>query len=163
MLACLVAIECFREKIQGRLVILYSDSTNAVTWLKKSRALNIIGARYLSIWELRKFKSACKVSPRWIPGEKIQARMLCKGERHLGGCVNAELKSFVILEGSPGVPQMLSCLGVKYCFTTYLFCNYSKNLRWILGCLGLSISNTIWYRVLRQADNLAVRTIHKKT
>ena len=81
LLACLVAIECFREKIYGRLVILYSDSTNAVSWLKKSRASNVIGARYLAIWELRKYKSACKVSPRWIPGEQnTSADALSRGK-----------------------------------------------------------------------------------
>ena len=76
LLACLFAIECFQEKILGRLVILYS----AVSQLKKSRASNIIGARYLAIWELRKYKLAYKVSPKWIPGNKnITADALSRG------------------------------------------------------------------------------------
>ena len=62
LLSCLFAIECFWENIKGRLVNLFSHNTDTVSWVKKSRASNIIGARYLAIGAFRKYKSSCKVS-----------------------------------------------------------------------------------------------------
>ena len=68
LLAALVAVFSFRERIVGRLVNLFSDNSSAVQWLKKGRTANPLGNTYLACWELIKYISRCKITPKWIPG-----------------------------------------------------------------------------------------------
>ena len=68
LLACLVALVCFRGWIRGRLVTIYSDNENVVAWLKKGRSSNLLGMRLLAAQEVIKYKLECKTSPKQIPG-----------------------------------------------------------------------------------------------
>ena len=80
LLACLIAICCFRCRISDRIMDLFSDNTSAVNWLKKGRSSNMLGNGYLAYWELQKLRAQCKISPKWIPGAKnVTADTLSKG------------------------------------------------------------------------------------
>ena len=70
LLACLIAIWCFSDKMAGCAVKLWSDNTSAVQWLQKGRSSNERGNKYLACWELQKYLLKCKVSTGWIPGDK---------------------------------------------------------------------------------------------
>ena len=65
-----MALHCFREFVEGKIVNVYSDNENAVAWLKKGRSSNMLGMRILAAWELIKYELPCKTSPRWIPGRQ---------------------------------------------------------------------------------------------
>ena len=69
LLAALVSILCFGDLVRRKLVRLHIDNDNAYNWIKKSRSSNLLGTRYLALWELIKYKLECKVSPVWIPSD----------------------------------------------------------------------------------------------
>ena len=69
LFACLVAILCFGDLIEGKLVRLYTDNENAFHWLRKGRSANEVGTRYLAIWEYIKYKLECKINPSWLPSD----------------------------------------------------------------------------------------------
>ena len=48
LLAAVVAIDVFKDKIRGKWIHLYSDNTNVVAWLRKGRSSNMLGMRMLS-------------------------------------------------------------------------------------------------------------------
>ena len=80
LLAALIALCCFAHLIEGKLVTLYTDNTNVRDWLVAGRSSRIKGLNYLAIWELLKYKSGCKVSPKWLPGShNITADKLSRG------------------------------------------------------------------------------------
>ena len=91
LLACLVAILLFGDLIKGNFVRLYTDNENAFFWLRKGRSSNLVGNKYLALWESQKYILECKVSPRWIPsGENLIADSLSRGKvpdelKHNGG------------------------------------------------------------------------------
>ena len=64
LLAALIALLCFSRSINGMLVTLYTDNTNVRDWLVAGRSAQIKGLNYLALWELLKYKSACKVSTK---------------------------------------------------------------------------------------------------
>ena len=70
LLACLVAIFLFGDLIKGNFVRLYTDNENAFFWLRKGRSSNLVGNKYLALWESQKYILECKLSPRWIPSEE---------------------------------------------------------------------------------------------
>ena len=67
LLACLVAVFCFRDIVRGKLVKLFTDNSNARTWLQKSRSSNKVGTHYLMALELIKYTVECKISATWLP------------------------------------------------------------------------------------------------
>ena len=67
LLAALVALLSFGPQIQGKLVTLYTDNTAVAKWLTAGRSSSLRGLKYLALWELKKCKLQCKVSPRWLP------------------------------------------------------------------------------------------------
>ena len=64
LLACLIALACFKRFLFGRLAVMYSDNENAVNWLRKGRSSNMLGTHFLAAWELEKYKLQCKISPK---------------------------------------------------------------------------------------------------
>ena len=68
LLACLVGLHCFHEKVEGTIVTIYTDNSNVASWLEKGRVSNNLGMRLLGAWEFQKYKLRCKVSARWLPG-----------------------------------------------------------------------------------------------
>ena len=69
LLAALVALVSFQHLLHNRYLTMITDNTNVVSWLQKGRSSHPLGWRFLAIWELTKYKVACKVAPRWIPSE----------------------------------------------------------------------------------------------
>ena len=69
LFACLVAILCFGDLMEGKLIRLYTDNDNAYHWLRKGRSSNEVGTRYLAIWEYIKYKLECKINASWLPSE----------------------------------------------------------------------------------------------
>ena len=67
LLACLLAVFCFRRNILGRIATIFSDNQNVVSWLTKGRSKNVVGCKFLAVWELGKYKARCKISPIWLP------------------------------------------------------------------------------------------------
>ena len=69
LFAALVAVFCFKDMLVDKIVVLYTDNTNARDWLVKRRSSNSVGNDYLMILELMKYKVQCKLSVRWIPSK----------------------------------------------------------------------------------------------
>ena len=69
LFACLVAILCFGDLFRGKLIRIYTDNDNAFHWLRKGRSANVVGTRYLALWEYVKYKMECKITPYWLPSE----------------------------------------------------------------------------------------------
>ena len=69
LFACVVAILCFGELIEGRLVRIYTDNDNVFHWLRKGRTTNKVGTRFLAIWEYVKYQLECKITPGWLPSD----------------------------------------------------------------------------------------------
>ena len=67
LLACLIAVFCFRNLIVNRLVTLFTDNQNAAAWLAKGRSSNVVGNSFLAVWELGKYLARCKISTVWLP------------------------------------------------------------------------------------------------
>ena len=68
LLAAMIAVVCFAPKCSGHIVRLNCDSSDAVTWLQKSRCPAGIGFRMLSVIELYKHKYCFKISCHYIRG-----------------------------------------------------------------------------------------------
>ena len=69
LLACLIALFCFGDLIEGKHVKLHTNNENTFHWLLKGRSSSVTGTKYLALWEGCKYKRECKISPKWIPSE----------------------------------------------------------------------------------------------
>ena len=80
LLACLVAVLCFGDLIKGQFVQLYTDNMNAFNQLRKGRSSNIVGMKYLALWEYAKYRLENKIKPLWIPSDaNVTADRLSRG------------------------------------------------------------------------------------
>ena len=68
LLAVLVALSVFSEFYANSLVILNTDNTDVVAWLRKGRCSRGIGFKILAGVEYFKRLHGIKISPRHIPG-----------------------------------------------------------------------------------------------
>ena len=68
LLAALVAVSVFSEFYPNMLIVLNTDNTDVVDWLRKGRCSRGIGFKLLTAIEYFKRKHGIKVSPRHIPG-----------------------------------------------------------------------------------------------
>ena len=68
LLAALVAMSVFSKFFPNMLIILNTDNTDVVAWLRKGRCSRGIGFKILTAIEFFKRKYGIKVSPRHIPG-----------------------------------------------------------------------------------------------
>ena len=68
LLAALVALSVFSEFYPNRVMLLNTDNTDVVAWLRKGRCSKGIGFRLLTAIEYFKRLHGIKISPRHIPG-----------------------------------------------------------------------------------------------
>ena len=81
LLAALFGIVVFSDLCQGRLVRLYSDNTDVISWLQRGRCRAGIGFKILSAIELIKRRDCIKLSPKYIKGKcNTTADCLSRGE-----------------------------------------------------------------------------------
>ena len=69
LLACVIAVLCFGDLVEGKHVKLYTDNKNVFHWLLKGRSSSKTGTKFLALLESSKYIRECKISPKWIPSE----------------------------------------------------------------------------------------------
>ena len=74
LLACVIALFCFGDVVEGKHVKLHTDNENALHWLLKGRSSSVTGTKYLALWEGCKYKRECK-SHSGCPIKGKDARM----------------------------------------------------------------------------------------
>lgn len=81
LIAALVGFSLFSPKTPSTLISLFSDNTDVVAWLRKSRCAAGIGFKILAGIEFYKKKHILKISPKHIPGsDNVSADCLSRGK-----------------------------------------------------------------------------------
>ena len=81
LIAVLAGFSVFSQNQKNTLVKLYTDNTNVVAWLQKSRCRSGIGFKILAIIEFFKRSHRLKICTRHIPGKHSNtADLLSRGK-----------------------------------------------------------------------------------